>query len=133
MNADASTSSKDLEEYLKGWVPVPGPVFAVTVAKGYRNKIAGTLIALGHGIIEFPLMFLIYFGYTWFFASSTAQRIMSFIGGLILIYMSIQTFRLKRRQARIMRVLGIAPLLLVFLQPAQIPTSLYGGLQSAPP
>jgi threonine/homoserine/homoserine lactone efflux protein len=44
-------------------VMVPGPVFAVTVAHGYKNKIAGALIALGHGAIEFPLMFLIFFGF----------------------------------------------------------------------
>ena len=48
-------------------VMMPGPVFAVTVAKGYRSKVAGVLIALGHGAIEFPLMFLIYFGFTQFF------------------------------------------------------------------
>ncbi len=78
-------------------VMMPGPVFAVTVAKGYRNKIAGTLIALGHGLIEFPLMFLIYFGFTWFFAYNTAQRVISFIGGLILIYMGVQTFRSQKK------------------------------------
>ena len=32
-------------------VMMPGPVFAVTVAKGYRSKVAGVLIALGHGAI----------------------------------------------------------------------------------
>ncbi len=78
-------------------VMMPGPVFAVTVAKGYRNKIAGALIALGHGVIEFPLMFLIYFGFTWFFASSTVQKVMSFVGGLILIYMGVQTFRAQKK------------------------------------
>jgi len=78
-------------------VMMPGPVFAVTVAKGYRNKIAGALIALGHGLIEFPLMFLIYFGFTWFFTSSAVQKIISFVGGLILIYMSVQTFRARRK------------------------------------
>lgn len=77
---------------------MPGPVFAVTVAKGYRKKIAGVLIALGHGVIEFPLMFLIYFGFTWFFASITVQKIISLVGGLILIYMGIQTFQVQRKK-----------------------------------
>lgn len=79
-------------------VMMPGPVFAVTVAKGYRKKIAGVLIALGHGVIEFPLMFLIYFGFTWFFASITVQKIISLVGGLILLYMGIQTFQVQRKK-----------------------------------
>jgi threonine/homoserine/homoserine lactone efflux protein len=78
-------------------VMMPGPVFVVTVAKGYRNRIAGALIALGHGVIEFPLIFLIYFGIAWFFASSTIQKIISFAGGLILIYTGVQTFRTRKR------------------------------------
>jgi len=73
-------------------VMMPGPVFAVTVAKGYRSKVAGVLIALGHGAIEFPLMFLIYFGFTQFF-TSTVRRIIGFIGGLILLYMGLQMFK----------------------------------------
>jgi len=76
-------------------VMMPGPVFTVTVAKGYKNKIAGVLIALGHGVVEFPLIFLIYFGFTWFFASSIVQKIIGFVGGLILIYMGVQTFRIR--------------------------------------
>jgi len=78
-------------------VMMPGPMFAVTIAKGYKNKIAGALIALGHGVIEFPLIFLIYFGFTWFFALSTVQKIISFVGGVILIYMGVQTFRAQKK------------------------------------
>jgi threonine/homoserine/homoserine lactone efflux protein len=78
-------------------VMMPGPVFAVTVAKGYKNKIAGTLIALGHGLIEFPLMFLIYFGFAGLFASITAQKVISFVGGLVLIYMGVQTFKSQKK------------------------------------
>jgi threonine/homoserine/homoserine lactone efflux protein len=78
-------------------VMMPGPVFAITVAKGYKRKIAGASIALGHGVIEFPLMFLIYFGLTGFFASGAVQKIISLVGGLILIYMGVQTFRTRRK------------------------------------
>jgi len=73
-------------------VMMPGPVFAVTVAKGYKSKTAGALIALGHGVIEFPLMFLIYFGFAQLFTSSV-QKIVGFTGGLILLYMGFQMFR----------------------------------------
>lgn len=80
-------------------VMMPGPVFAVTVAKGYRNKIAGTLIALGHGAIEFPLMFLIYFGLTGVFTSNIVQKIISFVGGLILICMGLQTLKTQNKKS----------------------------------
>jgi len=74
-------------------VMMPGPVFAVTVANGYKDKAAGALIALGHGVVEFPLIFLIYFGFTWFFASTTVQKIIGFVGGLILVFMGVQTLK----------------------------------------
>ncbi len=50
-------------------VMMPGPVTAVTVTKGYKDKNAGALIALGHGIIEFPLIAAIYLGFGQFFTS----------------------------------------------------------------
>ena len=38
-------------------VLMPGPLFAVTIQKAAKSKTAGALIAVGHGIVEFPLMF----------------------------------------------------------------------------
>jgi threonine/homoserine/homoserine lactone efflux protein len=77
-------------------VMMPGPVFAVTVAKGYRSKVAGALIALGHGAIEFPLIFLLYFGLSGFFASTIIQKVIGFVGGAALIYMGFQTFKTRK-------------------------------------
>ena len=37
----------------------PGPVTATAIALGSRDRYAGLLLALGHGIIEFPLMLLL--------------------------------------------------------------------------
>jgi len=78
-------------------VMTPGPLFAVTIAKGFKNKTSGILISFGHGIIEFPLMFLIYFGFAQFFASSLAQRIIGLIGGLIMIYMGFRTIKTEKK------------------------------------
>ncbi|MEM3703066.1 MAG: LysE family transporter [Candidatus Bathyarchaeia archaeon] len=75
---------------------MPGPVFAVTVTKGYRSKTAGVLIALGHGAIEFPLIFLLYFGLSEFFTSPIIQKTVSLAGGLILICMGFQTLKTKK-------------------------------------
>ncbi|MGB9684193.1 MAG: LysE family transporter [Candidatus Bathyarchaeales archaeon] len=78
-------------------VMMPGPVFAVTVAKGYGNKKAGVLIAIGHGAIEFPLIFLLYLGLSELFRSIPVQRTISFLGGLILIYMGFQMFKTRKK------------------------------------
>lgn len=75
-------------------VMMPGPVFAVTIAKGYKNKNAGAMIALGHGIIEFPLIFLIYFGFAQFFTSSIIKMLISLIGGLMLAYMGLSMLKM---------------------------------------
>ena len=43
-------------------VMMPGPMFAITVAKSYKSASAGSLVAIGHGIIKISLMILIYIG-----------------------------------------------------------------------
>jgi threonine/homoserine/homoserine lactone efflux protein len=40
----------------------PGPVTATVITMAARNRYAGTLLAIRHGIIEFPLMVLIILG-----------------------------------------------------------------------
>lgn len=81
-------------------VMTPGPLFAVTIAKGSKDKTAGVLISLGHGVIEFPLMFLIYFGFTWLFASSVVQKTISLVGGLILIYMGVRMLKTQKETGK---------------------------------
>ena len=43
-------------------VMAPGPITAVTIGKGSVSPYAGALVAVGHGIVEFPLMAAVYFG-----------------------------------------------------------------------
>ena len=40
-------------------VMMPGAVTAATLASGMRNKHAGALVAVGHGIVELPLIIVI--------------------------------------------------------------------------
>ena len=68
-------------------VMMPGPVFAVTVTKGRESPLAGTWIAIGHGLIEMPLMILIYAGVARFLASEVAQMVIGVVGGLFLLWM----------------------------------------------
>ena len=78
-------------------VLMPGPLFAVTIEKAVKHKTAGALIAFGHGIIEFPLMFLIFFILSEFEVPIFIQIFVGLIGGLIMIYMGVQSFRNRKK------------------------------------
>ena len=72
---------------------VPGPMFAVTVAKGYRSPSAGVLVALGHALVEVPLMLLVYFGLATFFERDMIRFSFNIAGGAILLYMGAKMFK----------------------------------------
>ncbi len=73
-------------------VVAPGPFFAVTLAKSYRSPWAGTLMALGHAVIEIPIILLIWFGFAHFFQNSTVQTVLSLAGGAMILWMGISMF-----------------------------------------
>jgi threonine/homoserine/homoserine lactone efflux protein len=50
-------------------VLIPGPMTAVSIAKGFKERYAGVKIAAGHGLIEVPLILLIYLGFARFFTN----------------------------------------------------------------
>jgi len=70
-------------------VLMPGPVTAVTLAKGSRSPHAGAWVAIGHGAMEFPLMALIYFGVGALFSIAPVKVGIGIAGGLILLWMGI--------------------------------------------
>ncbi|MEM3596718.1 MAG: LysE family transporter [Candidatus Bathyarchaeia archaeon] len=74
----------------------PGPLFAVTIAKSSRDKNAGVLISVGHGIVEFPLMFLIYLGFNWILASLFVQKAIGFVGGILMVYLGFKMLKTRR-------------------------------------
>jgi len=78
-------------------VMMPGPVFAVTIAKSYKSQFAGTQIALGHALVEIPMMLLIYFGFARFFQDEPVQLALSLLGGAVLIWLGIGMFRARAR------------------------------------
>jgi threonine/homoserine/homoserine lactone efflux protein len=69
----------------------PGPVTATTITMGTRNRWAGTLLAVGHGIIEFPLMVVIVLGVGRYFEMPKIQIAIGLAGGVFLILMGIQS------------------------------------------
>ena len=76
-------------------VLMPGPMFAVAVAKSYKSPWAGTYVALGHAVIEVPLILLIYFGFAQFFQNSIVQIVLSILGGGMIIWLGISMFRAR--------------------------------------
>ncbi|MGE5574866.1 MAG: LysE family transporter [Ignavibacteria bacterium] len=79
-------------------VLLPGPLFAVTLKKAAKSKSAGALIAVGHGIVEFPLMFLIFFVLSQFDIPSVVQVAVGLVGGFLMICMGIQAFLKRHKQ-----------------------------------
>jgi len=78
-------------------VMMPGPLTAATIAKGYQDKNAGILVALGHAVIEFPLMAIVYFGFAHFFTSPEAKRVVGLAGGLMLLFLGLMMLRTIRK------------------------------------
>ena len=78
-------------------VMMPGPLTAATIAKGYREQNAGIFMALGHAVIELPLMALIYFGFAHFFASPEVKKVIGLAGGLMLVFMGLMVLRSFRK------------------------------------
>ncbi|RJS72703.1 MAG: lysine transporter LysE [Candidatus Syntrophoarchaeum sp. WYZ-LMO15] len=75
-------------------VMMPGPVLAGAVAKGCEDKNAGIWIAVGHGLIEIPLILLIYLGLSYIFEVTPVRILIGVIGGSLMIYIGIGMFRI---------------------------------------
>jgi threonine/homoserine/homoserine lactone efflux protein len=76
----------------------PGPVTAAAIGMGTRSRYAGMLIAVGHGIVEFPLIVLIVLGLGRILKLPTAQIIIGLAGGAFLLIMAIQMLRSLRAE-----------------------------------
>jgi threonine/homoserine/homoserine lactone efflux protein len=77
-------------------VMAPGPLTVVVVGKGARSARAGALIALGHGIVEFPLMALIVIGLAPILNRPTVSSVVGLAGGIVLLWMGIGLLRSRR-------------------------------------
>ena len=79
-------------------VLAPGPVTAVTIGKGNDSPHSGAWIAVGHGIVEVPLMILLALGIGRFLASAWLKTTLGVLGGLFLIFMAVGLLRGIRGQ-----------------------------------
>ncbi|MDD4895743.1 MAG: LysE family transporter [Atribacterota bacterium] len=70
-------------------VMAPGPITAVTVSKGTEQPQAGAFIALGHLMVELPLILLIIVGLGKFLEINWIKMVIGILGGLFLLKMGI--------------------------------------------
>ncbi len=71
-------------------VMAPGPITTATLAAGVRSRHAGALIAVGHALVEMPLILLLAAGAGSFLTSPTAKVGIGIAGGIVLVMMGLQ-------------------------------------------
>jgi threonine/homoserine/homoserine lactone efflux protein len=76
-------------------VIVPGPLLAVTLAKGPSSRHAGAAIGIGHGIVELPLIALIALGFGTIFSSRVFTVGVGALGGGMLLYLGAGIVRAR--------------------------------------
>jgi threonine/homoserine/homoserine lactone efflux protein len=79
-------------------VMAPGPMTAATLAAGTRHRHAGVMIALGHAVVEIPLILLLFVGAASFLESATARAVIGLAGGAVLVFMGVQLLLSLRQQ-----------------------------------
>ena len=92
-------------------VMAPGPVTAVTVAKGSESPHAGALIAIGHGLVELPLMVAIFYGFGQILNQPYVRAGIALVGGVFLVVMSIGLFRSVRHVALPVEIESRSPII----------------------
>lgn len=90
-------------------VIMPGPVTAGTIAKGYKDKNAGIQIALGHAVVEFPLVGAIGLGLGPFFQNKEVMIGIGLVGGIFLLYIGYNMMRLGKEVERTEKYLPYPP------------------------
>ena len=74
-------------------VMAPGAITAATIAQGTRNRWAGALISIGHGIVEIPLIFALMLGLHFFFGIDIVKIGIGIAGGIFLLWMGTGMLR----------------------------------------
>ena len=91
-------------------VMLPGPLTAATIAKGYNDRNAGVMIGIGHGIVEIPIIALIYFGFAAYLADPVVKMVTGVAGGLMLVVMGLLIFFTFRKPVEGASVMPYSPL-----------------------
>lgn len=93
-------------------VMAPGPVTAAAVGMGSRSRFAGSFIAVGNGVVEFPLIILIVLGAGRILKLQVAQITIGLAGGAILLVMGVLMLKTLRSSEKLeTRLSGGTPVL----------------------
>lgn len=74
-------------------VMAPGPITTVSVGFGNEDPWAGARVAVGHGLVEFPVMAAVFFGVGAVVDLPAVQAAIAIVGGAFLLYMGIGMLR----------------------------------------
>ena len=74
---------------------MPGPMFATAVHRGLEDGRAGIKMAVGHAIVEIPLIIAIFFGLEAILRNETVFAAIGLVGGVFLLHMGASMFRAK--------------------------------------
>ena len=74
-------------------VMAPGALSAVTISHGIRSGRSGIAVAIGHGVVEVPLLVLIYLGVSALLQVSGFQVFVGGIGGILMVWMGVSIIR----------------------------------------
>ena len=91
-------------------VMLPGPLTAATIAKGYGDRNAGVMIGIGHGIVEIPIIALVYFGFASYLNDPVIKMITGLAGGVLLVVMGLLIFFTFRKPVEGAKVMPYSPL-----------------------
>jgi len=79
-------------------VMAPGPITTVSVGFGNKDPWAGARVAVGHGLVEFPVMAGVFFGVGAVIDLPVVQAVIALVGGGFLLYMGIGMLRSIRQE-----------------------------------
>ncbi len=89
----------------------PGPITATVVGRGSESPHAGALVAIGHGIVEFPLMVAVFYGVGHLLGLPYVKAGIAFAGGAFLLMMGVGMVRSFRQGKIESRERGRAPVI----------------------
>jgi len=78
-------------------VMMPGPVFATAIAEGRKTKHAGFLIAIGHAMVEVPIIIALFF-IGEIEISSNIKSAIGLAGGIFLLYFALSLLQEKEER-----------------------------------
>ena len=92
-------------------VMAPGPITTVTVARGSKSPHAGSLVAVGHGLVEFPVMVAVFYGVGRLLDQVLVKSVIGILGAAVLVWMGVGMFRTASAAAETAEIQARSPVM----------------------